>query len=167
MYSRLRYNDDNDCDVRVKRNFVCVDVCVCIYVCVGFQESSLLIICARTAEDCNDDEEDKRMTTAIATSSSFSLCRLSLSLLMLCHPRLDQRTDRQKRKEKTLKNRIQLSILLKHAPHAYAYACTNDAVPPILLHFYACFTTTTIIWPDLYKHDEKETMYRLVGGYIR
>jgi hypothetical protein len=108
MYSRLRYNDDNDCDVRVKRNFVCVFVyvCMCIYVCVGFQESSFLIICARTAEDYDedDDEDDKKMTTAIAaaaaaSSCSFSLYCLSLSLLMLCHPRLDQRTDRRRKKE--------------------------------------------------------------------
>ncbi len=74
-------------------------VCMCIYVCVGFQESSLLIICARTTEDYEDDD-DKRMTTAIAAeSSSFSLCRLSLSLLMLCHSRLDQQADRQRKKE--------------------------------------------------------------------
>ncbi len=45
-------------------------VCMCVYVCVGFQESSLLIICARTAEDYDDD--DKRMTTTVVESVSSS-----------------------------------------------------------------------------------------------
>lgn len=96
--------------------------CVCIYVCVGFQESSLLIICARTAEDY-DDDVDKRMTTRIGeSSSSFSSCRLSLSLLMLCHSRLDQQADRRRKKRKKYIRRegtYELSILLKHTPHSY------------------------------------------------
>lgn len=82
---------------------MCVCVCMCIYVCVGFQESSLLIICARTAEDYDEDNDDNRMTTAIAasttTTSSSSLCRLSLSLPMLCHSRLDQQADRRRKKK--------------------------------------------------------------------
>ena len=76
-----------------------VPICVCVYVCVGFQESSFLIICARTAEDY-DDDVDKRMTTSTGESpSSFSSCRLSLSLLTLCHSRLDQQADRRREVE--------------------------------------------------------------------
>jgi hypothetical protein len=107
------------------------------------------------------------MTTALATSSSFSFCRLSLSLLMLYHPRLDQRTDRQKRKKK-----YEEKDLVIYSPKTYAI-CTHTHLcmykrccSPILLRFYIC-STTTIIWPDLYKHDERETIYRLVSEYIR
>lgn len=146
--------------------------CVCIYVCVGFQESSLLIICARTAEDY-DDDVDKRMTTRIGeSSSSFSSCRLSLSLLMLCHSRLDQQADRRRKKRKKYTKGRNLRVIYSSKTystfiHASVFVCLrNDVVLSIMLEFSFFFVSPMIglIRPDFYKHNERETVYRLVGS---
>lgn len=143
-------------------------VCANVYVCVGFQESSFLIICARTAEDY-DDDVDKRMTTSTGESpSSFSSCRLSLWLLTLCHSRLDQQADRwregEDEEEKIWKERTyELSILLKHTPtfmHACVSVCLrNDAGLSIMLEFCFLYLPRLLSFEQTYINMTKRRPY--------
>ena len=156
--------------------FLCFSLSVHVYIdlhgCVGFRESSLLIICARTAGENYD--ADKRMKTATGTYFSCSSCSLSLFAAgnAQCRPQLDQRTNRRREKDEWDAKNLVIYFLETYTIRMHS-CLHNDDTRFVLPHFPVCFTSP-ISDSALYKHVERarerergEMIDRLMNKYTR
>lgn len=116
-----------------------------------------------------NDNKDSRIFVFFLSS-----CRLSLSLLTLCHSRLDQQADRRRKKRKkyiSMKGRnlrvIYSSKTYSTFIHASVFVCLrNDVVLSIMLEFsssFLCLPRLVLFDQTSNKHNERETIHRPVG----